>query len=662
MKHSLTRRRRAANAFIISLGVAISPVANAMSDVITVKLGIQRNARDFDQDNGSVDSDPHSLERGAEIEIEKKYVVRNADGNVNFELTLNKWLRKAQHDKTGEDANYYKFKGDKKDAFFPVKIVKSSRVDGEGNPLQGQTRFVALSSLLRVKNGLTVAEDSIPLAKIEKPKPVKPDSTKAAANSTRPAKAQPASAAAKRVDLPQQKAASAPVADGPRQATLAVKAATGSAAAAPPAKALSSKLISEKSLANAAGKAKLAQAAAAAKPLIPPATPVPPILVQPLAIQHTAQLKIQPAAKPLAAAPFAAPAAAAASPKAKIALTATPLVPKLAKAPVAIAAPIAPKESAAKEHEKDKSSAEQSTEFQTTCPPGGCPQDDSALAKLKDDLAPAFKKLSVVESKLKSRTDAPESVIAHNFKQSCGFDLKTFLPMVREKAIAAGYRSDFFVATIVQESMGKCFDDRHEKNRSQSVGLFQVSNRDAMKNSRLPRCSAEQKADIKQTALADMEKEGPHCLENPVLNLNEAIRVMDEKFANLTAKVSGGFDRSKMRDAKGLYTKDAMRLAASAYNGGETYVKQAKRDLDAFNSENHTKLSAYKWEDIRLFYFRRFLSREDKKEMFDDTHHVSYRSKNNILENVAYAENLIPRDSVDTGLAGQSLAMRWDGY
>jgi len=285
-----------------------------------------------------------------------------------------------------------------------------------------------------------------------------------------------------------------------------------------------------------------------------------------------------------------------------------------------------------------------------TCPDGACPgrTNDPSFNSLVDNLKKALEAVDHRRVENSKRTAQDLEKVRDNFKKSCGFPLESFVPEVKRQADAAGMSSQFLLLSLmVQESSGHCFRTSSETNRTRNRGLLQINSKTA--NYRA--CNDSQKRALKKMSI-DQMRQGPKCLENPVLNLEEAIRVLKSKLDLLTRSNIGvsrnetykGFDPARLKTSDGGWSDEAWRLAVSAYNGGERWVLRAKHDLEAFNKKFDAKTDPYNWEDLRVFYLRRHLDRFKKGHTtyFDDRR--SGRSEKNTLINLAYTENVVPRD------------------
>lgn len=277
-------------------------------------------------------------------------------------------------------------------------------------------------------------------------------------------------------------------------------------------------------------------------------------------------------------------------------------------------------------------------EATSPCAMGLCTKTSEVSQPVRNLLAalnPALKAANKRSDQDYSRTDHDLAKMYKNFRNSCGFPLLEFTSLVKQRATQAGVPPEILLSLMTQESSGKCYALNSEQDTTQSVGLFQINSA----SSKYPRCSNQQKAVLKNLGHASRLAQGPRCLENPVINLEESIRILKDKRRILTS-ARGGFDESK------LTSKDAWRLAVSAYNGGPKWVLEAKKDLEQFNAKNGTHLSAYNWEDLRIFYLRMWLDRHQQNADFGSM--ANGRSKQNSIINLAYAENVIGREATAT--------------
>jgi hypothetical protein len=277
-------------------------------------------------------------------------------------------------------------------------------------------------------------------------------------------------------------------------------------------------------------------------------------------------------------------------------------------------------------------------EATTPCAQGLCsrPSELSApVRSLMAALAPALKAASKRNGSDYTRTDHDLANMYSNFQKSCGLPLLEFTSAVKERAKSAGVPPEILLSLMTQESSGKCYALNSERDTTQSVGLFQINSA----SSRYPRCTNAQKNILKNLGHASRLSQGPRCLENPLVNLDESIRILKDKRRTLTSG-KNGFDETRLSET------DAWRLAVSAYNGGPRWVLEAKKDLEKFNAKNGTELSPYNWEDLRLFYLRMWLNRNQQNSNFGSM--ANGRSRQNSIINLAYAENVMGREATAT--------------
>ena len=309
--------------------------------------------------------------------------------------------------------------------------------------------------------------------------------------------------------------------------------------------------------------------------------------------------------------------------------------------------PITPRQKAESSPEavQARKARQEQMEATSPCAQGLCskPSDTSDSVKhLIRAISPALSQAETKSKQVFRRTKDDLSKIDSNFKQSCGFTLTEYTSLVRSRAEQAGVPTEILLSLMTQESSGRCYALNSETDRTQSVGLFQINST----NTRYPRCTTDQKNILKSYGTTARLATGPRCLENPLLNLDEAIRLLKGK---KTAILRGGFDESKIENL------DLWRLVVSAYNGGEKWVMEAKNDLERFNSIHGTHLDAHKWEDLRLFYFRSWLDPKRRQAMVGKSN--GGRSRSNSVANLSYAENVVGRSVNQDSRPG--LAAQW---
>lgn len=292
------------------------------------------------------------------------------------------------------------------------------------------------------------------------------------------------------------------------------------------------------------------------------------------------------------------------------------------------------------------STAQNSTSLEATnvCATGNCiqPSDVSApVRNLISAISPALAAADTRSRQIFQRTTGDLDHVSANFQSSCGFSLSEFTPIVKEHARNRGVPAEVLMGILTQESSGRCYVLNSETDKTQSVGLFQINSLSA----KVPRCTNAEKNILKNLGSVSRLASGPRCLENPIVNLQESIRILTSMKTTL---VSG---RDAFTENKLDHT-DLWRLVASSYNGGARWPLQAKKDLEEFNRNNGTSLSAYNWEDLRLFYLRRWLDRDSQLNLFGSNVHG--RSKENSIANLSYTENIVGRSTTQRFRPGLS--------
>jgi hypothetical protein len=287
----------------------------------------------------------------------------------------------------------------------------------------------------------------------------------------------------------------------------------------------------------------------------------------------------------------------------------------------------------------------QEMEATSPCAQGLCSRPSETSDGVKNlirAISPALAASERRRDQVFRRTSNDLDRIDRNFQQSCGFPVSEFTQLVRRRAEQAGVPADILLSLMTQESSGRCYVLNSEADNTQSVGLFQIKST----NASYPRCNSQQKAVLKSLGSANRLATGPRCLENPLLNLEEAIRILKDKRNSV---VRGGFDPSKMQD------RDLWRLAVSSYNGGQKWVLEARDDLLKFNRIHGTNLDPHKWEDLRLFYFRSWLDPQRRQAMVGKPN--AGRSRDNSVANMSYTENVVGRELTESHRP--SLASMW---
>lgn len=270
------------------------------------------------------------------------------------------------------------------------------------------------------------------------------------------------------------------------------------------------------------------------------------------------------------------------------------------------------------------------------------------LAALRALVKPALDRVTRRAEENRERT-TQVSTIEATFRQSCGFELSEFLPEVEKAAQAKGVPASVLLSLMSQESMGDCFL-RPGPNHA-NKGLMQINPISASVRS----CTAAQKAQILGVRSVAGLRNAPQCLENPIVNINEGARVLKQKMDTLMNTLPS----DSFRSSNGMngWSPAAWRMAATAYNHGEAYALDAYRDLKDFNAHHGTSYQASNWEDMKVFYLRNFLDRNQQIRHYGRAEGANRTSTRTIL-NLGYAENIVPTVSGNGGTTYET----WSRY
>lgn len=264
-----------------------------------------------------------------------------------------------------------------------------------------------------------------------------------------------------------------------------------------------------------------------------------------------------------------------------------------------------------------------------------CRKMSSSVQRLKDHLPITLGKLAARTEKSVQPFGQVEKKVPTRFKATCGINFAGFEKYMDKQLSSDPGLSKLLKMVMVKESAGRCQAENPEGWRPNSIGLFQIN----LGSTDYLKCSGEQSKKLKSMTLSQMASSGSvQCLENPVLNLKEAIRIYKEKERMLFGKRRGQpahFDKTKMTD------DERLRMILSAYNGGQKWVIRAKMALQEYNKKMGTDADHNKWEDLRLFYLRRALTNSEQIEMMGHTR--VDRALKFAIPNLVYTETLVPR-------------------
>ncbi len=238
--------------------------------------------------------------------------------------------------------------------------------------------------------------------------------------------------------------------------------------------------------------------------------------------------------------------------------------------------------------------------------------------------------------------------IIKNFNKTCRpYKFKSFYKMLKKKAKKNHIPVDFLLGVMTQESSGKCNRINPEDDTTASVGLFQINTESA----KLKLCSKS----TRKIASAGATK--ATCLENPVSNLNEAIRIFRNKFNIINdhyPKYYGPILNKYPEKQRNYWRK-----ATSSYNGGSGYVSQAYKDIKEFNKQYETDLDQENWEIRKIFMLRRIVEKKGAK-VFKKGFKAKNRRKNrHTLSNLTYVEAIM---SNEREYSKKTQTSKWTNY
>ena len=120
--------------------------------------------------------------------------------------------------------------------------------------------------------------------------------------------------------------------------------------------------------------------------------------------------------------------------------------------------------------------------------------------------------------------------VKKNFNNHCRpFRFQEYVQELVCQSCQAQIPPAIMLSVMTLESTGHCTITGDDGS---SHGLFQINNN----SSQLPSCSIQQKTIIQKGLLAQLRRE-PACLQNPLINLQESLRILSEKY-RLTNKQS----------------------------------------------------------------------------------------------------------------------------
>lgn len=254
----------------------------------------------------------------------------------------------------------------------------------------------------------------------------------------------------------------------------------------------------------------------------------------------------------------------------------------------------------------------------------------SHLMTLTDDALSIISKLNKdidKRSKRSSQNRGDISLILSNFNETCKpFVFNKFYAELNKLALLNNIPVDLLLGIMSQESAGRCNSVNNESDRTKSIGLFQVNT----DSSSIPKCGDS----IRSLKNSD-------CLENPITNLTEAIKILLQKYKSVNSSLPKENGGMLLEDKD----KNYWRKALSAYNGGQSYVHQGYMDINNYNSLYSASLDPDDWETRKIFMLRSAIEKSGG-EIFTQKHSYTHqRNIQNTLHNLSYVDSIILPDN-----------------
>ena len=220
--------------------------------------------------------------------------------------------------------------------------------------------------------------------------------------------------------------------------------------------------------------------------------------------------------------------------------------------------------------------------------------------------------------------------VQDNFNTKCRpISFQTFTKELVCQSCKQNIPPALMLSMMTAESNGGCFilgDD------GKSTGLFQIN-----KNStRIPSCSRRQKDVLKKSNSSTLEQ-NPQCLENPLINLQESIKILTQKYKGTNNQQSPQFNCQ----SPDLENISAWKKAVAGYNGGERRI-QRLQDLIQTKPTEITQPAwsqMSEWEKIKVYYFSCQRS---------DVRNCSQETFKNSISNLAHTELVLGVPSLFT--------------
>lgn len=193
------------------------------------------------------------------------------------------------------------------------------------------------------------------------------------------------------------------------------------------------------------------------------------------------------------------------------------------------------------------------------------------------------------------------TLVKQEFNSSCSpVSFDSFVQELTCQSCQNNIPPAIMLAILTAESNGDC---NVFGSDGKSVGLFQPN---TTNSTAIPTCSSSQKQTLRQSSSLQST---PRCLENPMINLQEGLRILAQKYKI----VNKGQDPQFSCQSPDLQNKSAWSKAIAAYNGGEERVGHLQEAIQtkptALSQTAWDNMS--EWEKMKTYYFS--CSRPDVK-------------------------------------------------
>lgn len=258
------------------------------------------------------------------------------------------------------------------------------------------------------------------------------------------------------------------------------------------------------------------------------------------------------------------------------------------------------------------------------------PTPHSPLAKLQGLTRNLLQSTEDMSERYLNTKNVPQ-VIA-NFERTCkGLNFQDYKEFLKAESERGNIPLEVMLGIMTQESAGSCLP----RDSAGNYGLFQINKSTSTSE---PLCTVSQKQKIATASLHTLKTDKSlDCLENPVVNAREGIRIYKEKFRSSNKK---SIPPLKKWSEYSIQERDDIRRAVAGYNGGQTHVNRAIADIKTFQEKYAKDLDTNSFELQRIFFFRQILKQQGYVSSQEGA-----RGNVRTVENLAYTESITGRDS-----------------